>query len=716
MANWWEAAPLAEAQPSAGANWWEAAPLAEEPKPAPVAPIGKPVVPFYVSGQGGEVNVNATPEIRAQFDAQQQAEQEAKAKEQAAFDATRTLPTRVRDAATFAASVPIRAATRGEYGIGDAFGLVSDAAGQNAKQSEQDFARANETGLEYAAAAGDVMAGVPVLNTMGAVPGQVLRTGAAATRQLPGEVRRVLRDESGAGPVYGGSNAGPNVSKGPFVQPGGGAGGGSSPPPQPPAPPPPGGGGKGPMPPTRDDVIAAGERQGVTVPRMIAGSETQKDVAAALAGIPYSGAPVKMAYDKGLQQLSAARDAAGDVLGAPGVERAGMGAKQGILDWVRKTSDDYLKGKYDEVYSGVSPDVTRPLSATRSVVQQLQKQMQASTSKSAAPAINLLEEALARPEGLSAKGLAELRSDIGRRIDAAKVVPDASEAAYKRLYPALTADLQETIKAAGGPKALQAWNTANREAKIVAIKRKRLAQVVGSNEEALSAEKVLERINSLATAKGGNLRNLRLTKEVIGDKDWGNVGSELVSRLGVNPKNGQFSADRFLTAYGKMGEDGKSLVFGSAKSALDDIAILSRKFHDLDSRFNKSNTGKVTAMLKLLNNPYAATANLATAFVNPVSAFTLGGQFGGMAAGRRVAWALAQPATAKKASSLLKAYYGAESVAQITGKLAAKNEQALAASIRAYATEIARQSGGNADEINASLSEHIKNIRNGGSQ
>ena len=35
MANWWDAAPLAQqAAPAAGANWWEAAPLAQEAKPA----------------------------------------------------------------------------------------------------------------------------------------------------------------------------------------------------------------------------------------------------------------------------------------------------------------------------------------------------------------------------------------------------------------------------------------------------------------------------------------------------------------------------------------------------------------------------------------------------------------------------------------------------------------------------------------------------------
>lgn len=654
-------------------------------------PLGKPMVPLYVpDGQGGEIRVDDSN--KAQYDIMQAEQDAAKAKEQAAFDATRTLGKRALDTATFVASVPVRTLTKGQFGLGDAIGLVNEDAGQAVAQSEADFARANQTGLEIAKAAGDVMTGIPMLSTMGAVPGQVLNTGAAAARQLPAEVRAVMRDTRGAAKIPGG----------PSLPPAPGAAASS-----------PAAAAVPPVTSAVDELAAAGQRQGVTVPRMVSGTETQKDVAAALAGMPIVGAPVKMAYDKGLAQLGKARDAAMDTLGAPGVERAGMGAKQGILDWVKKTSNDFLKDKYEEVYSGVDQAVTRPLTATQKVAEQLKREMQASTSTAPAGALKMIDEALSRPEGLTAKGLAQLRSDIGRQIDAARVVPDASEAAYKRLYPALTSDLQETIKSAGGDKALTAWNRANREAKIVAAKRQRLAQVVGAKEETLSGEKVLERINSLATAKGGNIRNLRLAKEVIGDKDWGNVGAELVSRLGTNPKTGAFSAERFLTGYGKMSEQGRAELFGPAKAALDDIKLLAEKFHDLDSRFNKSNTGKVTTMLKILSNPTGAAVNIATAAVNPLSAATIVGQGAWIAGGRRMAWHLASPATAKKASNMVRAFYNAESAVTKTGKAVARNEQELAAAVRAYSSELARQSGGNAAEIEAAISDQIAKARKG---
>lgn len=697
MANWWESDPVAQTKAKAGGEWWQndAVVGAQLQPDVPPAPAGyedfnsQPHVPLYMpDGKGGEINVNKDAQTRAAFDATQAEQDAVRAKEQAAFDATRTPLKRAADTATFVASMPVRTLTKGEAGIGDAVGLVAPGAGDALKQSEADFARANQSGLEAAKAVGDVMTGIPMLSTMGAVPGQVLNTGVAAARQLPAEVRAVMRDTTGAAKIPGG----PSLPSGAV-------------PPVAPA--------ATPVASAVDDLATVGQRRGVDVPRMISGSETQKDVAAALAGMPIVGAPVKMAYDKGLKQLAGARDAAVDTLGAAGGEAAGTGAKQGVLTWMRKTSDDAMEELYKPVYKGLDANVTRPLNNTASVVKQLRDEMAQSTSQASAPAIALLDEALKRPGGLNAAGLAELRTDIGRRIKASKTVPDASEAAYKRVYPALTKDLQETVKTAGGEKSLTAWNRANREANVIAAKRRRLSQIIGSKDDTVSEEKVLERLYALGNAKGGNMRNMRLAKEVIGEKDWGNVGAELVSRLGTNPKTGAYSAERFLTGYGKMSEQGKAELFGPAKAALDDIALLSQKFHDLDSRFNKSNTGKVTTMLKILSNPTGAAVNLATAAVNPLAAATVIGQGAWIAGGRRMAWHLASPATAKKASNMVRAFYNAESAVTKTGKVVARNEQELAASVRAYSAELARQQGGNAAEIEAGIMDQLNKARNG---
>lgn len=127
--------------------------------------------------------VEGTPEEDAIKEVQRKRGTEA---EQKSFDDSRTPLKRVTDASTFALSAPIRALTRGEYGLGDVAGAVSSQAGEIYAQAEQDFARANRSWLEPIAIAGELAVGVPALQSIGAVPNQLLRTSAAAVRQIPG--------------------------------------------------------------------------------------------------------------------------------------------------------------------------------------------------------------------------------------------------------------------------------------------------------------------------------------------------------------------------------------------------------------------------------------------------------------------------------------------------------------------------------------------------
>jgi len=94
--------------------------------------------------------------------------------EQKAFGDSRTIPQRAADTSKFLLSAPIRAVTRGEYGVGDVVGLVSGAMKEDADTGEADFAQANRGWLEPLAQAGEVAAAVPMLRSMGAVPGGMM--------------------------------------------------------------------------------------------------------------------------------------------------------------------------------------------------------------------------------------------------------------------------------------------------------------------------------------------------------------------------------------------------------------------------------------------------------------------------------------------------------------------------------------------------------------
>lgn len=607
----------------------------------------------------------------------------------------RTVGERALDTASFIGSLPVRTLTRGEYGAGDVAQAFGDQRGADAlRRSESSFVQNNRGGLEALQAFGDVTAGIPMLSTMGAVPGQVLRTGAAAARQVPGEFNAMLRDTRGAAPVPG---------SGPLPPPG-------APPIAPAAAPT-----VNPLlrSPTRTEAFEAADRlktgigETVDLPEMVVGNKYKQSLAAGLRSVPFAGEPVELMYEKGLGQLQSATRAAGRTLGeAKGAEATGGAIKQTGLDWIRKNSKDYLRDRYNEVASSVDEGVTRPLSETQRIADTIRREQSISTVTTGDPALAMVEEALKRPGGLNAKGLQDLRSAIGSRIDAAATVPDAAEAAYKRLYGALDKDLQETLKAAGGDKAVRAWQVANREARIVAGKRKRIAQVIGTTEDRLSDEAVFRRIQQIASENTANTRNLRQMREIVGERQWGDVGAEFANRLGVDPKTGQFSSDRYLTAYNKLSDEGKNLIFGAARPHLDDIALIAKKFGELSGRFNRSNTGTVNAVIKLLSNPVAGIGG-SVIFANPAVA---AGQLGGLAAGRRVAWSLARPASAARASKVLRAYYGVARAAGRGAEAVANNEQELASAVRSYAQAVARDTGASADDIERNINQGLEDI------
>ena len=111
--------------------------------------------------------------------------------EEQAFKEGRTLGARATGAANFAASMPVRAFTQGQHGIGTLVGGLDPEAGAAAEQSEMDFARANQAYLEPIAKAGELSLAVPPLAAMGAPAGGMAATLRAAARTTPG-VRGVL--------------------------------------------------------------------------------------------------------------------------------------------------------------------------------------------------------------------------------------------------------------------------------------------------------------------------------------------------------------------------------------------------------------------------------------------------------------------------------------------------------------------------------------------
>lgn len=99
--------------------------------------------------------------------AEVEADAKRRAEEEKAWLEQRGLMERAGAAGAFAASLPVRMLTRGQYGAGDIVGKVAPSAGEAITSAERDFVRANEGPLKVVGAAGEIAAGVPALNTMG---------------------------------------------------------------------------------------------------------------------------------------------------------------------------------------------------------------------------------------------------------------------------------------------------------------------------------------------------------------------------------------------------------------------------------------------------------------------------------------------------------------------------------------------------------------------
>lgn len=188
----WQDAPIvgqAAPQPR-----WMAAPLAQPAtfqKPEDEALYRQELAKTQASFD--QVRVPPPPEVGAPASPEQAAiegvqRQRGIEQEQKAFDDSRTYPQALADTSKFLLSAPIRAATRGEYGIGDVIGTVSGEMKKDAEKGEADFARANAPWLEPAAKVGEAAIGIPMLQSMGAATGGIMASShlAQALRTMRG--------------------------------------------------------------------------------------------------------------------------------------------------------------------------------------------------------------------------------------------------------------------------------------------------------------------------------------------------------------------------------------------------------------------------------------------------------------------------------------------------------------------------------------------------
>jgi hypothetical protein len=690
--------------------------------------------------------------------------------EQKRFKGSPTAMGRIADTASFLGSLPVRAVTGGEYGLGDIARNVSEfatkhygvepgapGAGNPIAEGEQRFVQANPGLMEGAKAVGDIAMGIPGVGELGAVPGQMTRSIAASARAPVSAIKQgvkdvagayaeplgqLMRDEGGMARLPGGPLPPPSESPPVIYATQADVDSGAlqragiqdinQPPGQPPAqtpparrfvnrripsgtdtpqvpavtPPPP-------PPVGRDQIIAAGQRLDVPIMEAVAGGPMKQKLAGALAGLPYAGDPVARGFQRGVGKLGEAFERGVSNLGTPGSEAAGAGASHGILDWIENGSTKILDDAYAPVTKLINPEVTAPLTRSAGVVQRLLDEMKASSGTAGLPVVKMLEEAVTRPQGLTYSGLKNLRTEIGGAIDAAALTKDPASGALKMAYRGLTQDLRGAVRKAGGRQALKAFDEANAKAAEIAGLRQELMAVIGKRGD-VAPGAVISRIQAMASDRGTNARRLALVLDKMGPEARGNIAAEILDRMGKKDAGSEFSHDRFATAYGKMSEQGKQMLFGPVLGHLDDINALSKKFGELSKRFNHSNTGAVNFIMKLATSPQTLFTGAVTAGMTGGASLIPSAIGGGAALGlRRVSHALARPAVAGRAVSVGRAFYNleADTLYGRGTRAIAKREAELDAAVKAYSRTMGRELDYDPAKLEANIRRDIAKLR-----
>jgi len=396
------------------------------------------------------------------------------------------------------------------------------------------------------------------------------------------------------------------------------------------------------------EVVAAADRLSqsgapVQVPRAVASDSMPVQQAGAVtSNIPVAGTPLVKAAERTIDQLGTKADeVAQGYGGASSVSQSGETARSAIKDWITGDSADTAKKLYGKVDDLINPDVKTPLDATREAVAGIAAKRDAA-ALTRGKATDAVLDAVQRADGLTYEGVKTLRTNVGEMLNGGILPEGVSGSELKQIYGALSKDLEASVSAAGGPQATAAFDRANRYYGLASARRESLAKIVGADGNA-PAETVFGRLEAMAgSTSRADVSKLAQARKAIGSEDWNEVASTIVSRLGRDVE-GEFSPQRFVTAYGKLSDAGKQILFKSSDKSdlaqhLDDIAKVSSRFKELQKFANPSGTARAGI------GAFIGTG----AFTEPLS--TISSVLGG----RAVAAALARPASAASIAKLAK--------------------------------------------------------------
>jgi hypothetical protein len=427
-------------------------------------------------------------------------------------------------------------------------------------------------------------------------------------------------------------------------------------------------------------VAHAGERLGVQLPRAV----TSDSVAAQQMGkitsnVPLAGTPLRKASEKAVEQLDDAARGVQSRLGTGERAVAGASVREGVEAYAKGTLGGRIAQLEDDVAKAVNPDVITPLTKTRQLAAQITAGRKEGALAGEGKAVSLVSDAISR-EGMTFNGIRTLRTSIREMLDNPSLIPaDISKAELKRVYSSLTDDLRAAAQNAGGKEGLAKFDLANRTEALIARDREALQRIMGRNA---SDEKIADNLLAMAgNTSRANIKDLMLAKKAVSKETWDELSSAALAKMGRDAE-GNFTPDRFLTAWGKMNPSSKKLLFpGEVGKSLDDIATVSSRFKRLNQFANPSGTGQTGI----------GAAYLSGMFLDPTTVI------GSIVGTNALARYMARPQVVKEVASYSKAY---ELAARMPSPAAQKH---LAERARSLALVVANDNPTLAAQMQSSL-------------
>jgi hypothetical protein len=341
-------------------------------------------------------------------------------------------------------------------------------------------------------------------------------------------------------------------------------------------------------------VEEAAARLGASVPASISSTNPlTRRVAQGLEALPFTKGIMESGAKKGLSEVGEALEKVPGIA-SPGktAQEAGASAGESLRSWINTDSKKAVNRLYDKVAEHVDPAIKTPMSNTLKAVQGIDAERLAAKLGDS-PTAKLVLDAATDPEGLTYAGAQRLKREIGEKMKGLMTESSLSEAELKQLYGGLREDVRAAARNAGGDKGLAAFDRANSVAQTAITRRKALGKIVGVKGDAPD-ETIFNKLTGYAQDSGrANIDLLKKARKSMSPGAWNDVSSGIIAKLGRDVE-GNFTPDRFVTAYSKLAPEARNAVFGpignATRDALEDVLTVAQRYKDVGKGRNFSNT------------------------------------------------------------------------------------------------------------------------------